>query len=126
MSAEISGSVGRWEKGARNLQPDVKTVQRLLSTAAKTLKASEIDPKAVDGKISRLLAASDTVKAIEAFQSRFTAAADGIIEIGSQTWTALLQVPAQLVSGCIHQRWLRRELDEARPNGGENWLSLTD
>jgi len=125
MSVEISGSVGRWEKGARNLQPDVKTVQRLLSTAAKTLKASEIDPKAVEGKISRLLRPK-TVKAIEAFQSRFRAAANGIIEIGSQTWTALLQVFARLVSGCIHQRWLRRELDKARPNGGENWLSLTD
>ena len=94
MSAEISGSVGRWEKGARNLQADVKTAQRLLSTAAKTLKAPEIDPKTVDGKISRPPAASDTVKAIEAFQSRFTAAADGIIEVGSQTWIALLQAAA--------------------------------
>ncbi len=91
MSLEISGSVGRWEKGARNLQPDVKTVQGLLSAAAKMLNAPEIDPKAVDGKISRPPATSDTVKAIEAFQSRFTAAADGIIEVGSQTWAALLQ-----------------------------------
>jgi murein DD-endopeptidase MepM/ murein hydrolase activator NlpD len=94
MSVEISGSVGRWEKGARNLQSDVKTVQQLLSAAAKTLKAPEIDPKAIDGKISRPPATSDTVKAIEAFQNRFTTAADGIIEVGSQTWAALIQAGA--------------------------------
>jgi hypothetical protein len=45
MKPEISGSVGRWEKGARNLQADVKIVQGLLRGAAKTLKAPEIDPK---------------------------------------------------------------------------------
>jgi murein DD-endopeptidase MepM/ murein hydrolase activator NlpD len=91
MSLEISGSVGRWEKGAQNLQADVRTVQRLLKAAAKTLNAPEIDPRAVDGKISRPPATSDTVNAIEAFQSRFTTAADGVIAVGSQTWVALLQ-----------------------------------
>ena len=50
MSSEISASVGRWEKGARNLQGDVKTVQRLLETAAEILEAPEIDPKGVHGK----------------------------------------------------------------------------
>ena len=69
MKPEISGSVGRWEKGARNLQADVKIVQGLLRGAAKTLKAPEIDPKGVDGKISRPPAMSDTVIAIEAFQA---------------------------------------------------------
>jgi hypothetical protein len=39
-----SGIIGRWEKGARNLQPDVKIVQGLLRGAAKTLEAPEIDP----------------------------------------------------------------------------------
>jgi len=90
MKPEISGSVGRWEKGARNLQADVKIVQGLLRGAAKTLKAPEIDPKGVDGKISRPPAMSDTVIAIEAFQSRFTGAVDGVIAPGSQTWAALL------------------------------------
>jgi hypothetical protein len=86
MSSEISASVGRWEKGARNLQDDVRTVQRLLKAAAEILEAPEIDPKGVDGKISRPSATSDTVEAIEAFQSRFTSAVDGVIAPGSQTW----------------------------------------
>ena len=90
MKPEISGSVGRWEKGARNLQADVKIVQGLLRGAAKTLKAPEIDPQGVDGKISRPPAMSDTVIAIEAFQSRFTGAVDGIVGPSSQTWAALL------------------------------------
>ena len=40
MSSEISASVGRWEKGARNLQDDVRSVQRLLKTAAEILGRS--------------------------------------------------------------------------------------
>src|SRR5467141_1730006 len=50
-SAAISASVGRWEKNASNLPEDVKTVQRLLETAAQKLHAPELDPKGVDGKI---------------------------------------------------------------------------
>jgi murein DD-endopeptidase MepM/ murein hydrolase activator NlpD len=96
MSSEISASVGRWEKGARNLQDDVRSVQRLLKTAAEILEAPEIDPKGVDGKISRQSATSDTVKAIEAFQSRFTSAVDGIIAPGSQTLATLLGVAAKV------------------------------
>src|SRR4051812_11501992 len=95
MSAKISDSVGRWEKGARNRLADVKTVQRLLQGAARALEAPEIDPGTVDGKISRPPATSDTVNAIEAFQSRFTTAADGIIAVGSQTWSALLEAAAK-------------------------------
>jgi murein DD-endopeptidase MepM/ murein hydrolase activator NlpD len=87
MSPEISASVGRWEKGARNLQPDVMMVQRLLQAAAKALEAPEIDPKGVDGKISR---PSATCGRIEVFQSRFTGSVDALIALGSQTWTALL------------------------------------
>jgi len=96
MSSEISASVGRWEKGARNLRDDVRTVQRLLKTAAAILEAPEIDPKGVDGKISRPSATSDTVEAIEAFQSRFTSAVDGVIAPGSQTWAALVGVAAKV------------------------------
>ena len=91
MSSEISGSVGRWEKGARNLQADVKKVQRLLTAAAKTLQAPKINPKKVDGKISRAPARSDTVNAIEAFQRRFTSSVDGVIAPKGQTWAALLE-----------------------------------
>jgi peptidoglycan hydrolase-like protein with peptidoglycan-binding domain len=87
----LSGSVGRWEKGARNLQADVETVQRLLQAAAQKLQAPEVDPKGVDGKIARPPAKSNTVAAIEAFQSRFNISIDGLIEPGSQTWQALAQ-----------------------------------
>lgn len=85
MSSEISGSVGRWEKGARNLQVDVTKVQRLLKAAAETLRAAEISPGKVDGKAARPPARSATVKAIEAFQSRFTSSVDGVIAPGSST-----------------------------------------
>ena len=39
----ITGSVGRWEKGARNLQADVATVQRLLETAAQKLHGAHLE-----------------------------------------------------------------------------------
>ena len=87
----ITSSVGRWEKGARNLQADVETVQRLLETAAKKLQAPDLDPKGVDGKIARQSAKSNTVAAIEAFQKRSNISIDGLIEPGGQTWQALLQ-----------------------------------
>ena len=90
MSSQISKSVGRWEKGASNLQPDVEVVQGLLETAAHALQAPELDPKGVDGKIARPPATSNTVTAIEAFQSRFTSSVDGLINPDSQTWHALL------------------------------------
>jgi hypothetical protein len=89
--ALISGSVGRWEKGARNLQADVETVQRLLQAAAQRLQAPQLDPKGVDGKIARQSAKSNTVAAIEAFQSRSNVSIDGLIEPSSQTWQALLE-----------------------------------
>ena len=87
----ITDSVGRWEKGARNLQADVETVQRLLETAAQTLKAADLDPKGVVGKIARQSAKSNTIAAIEAFQKRSNISSDGLIEPGRQTWQALLQ-----------------------------------
>ena len=90
-SAVITGSVGRWEKGAGNLPADVETVQRLLQTAAQKLQALQLDPKGVDGKIGRPPRTSNTVNAIEAFQSRSNISIDGLIEPGSQTWRALLQ-----------------------------------
>src|SRR4029453_7360134 len=68
--AVITGSVGRWEKGARNIPADVETVQRLLQAAAQKLQAPQLDPKGVDGKIARPPAKSNTAAAIEAFQSR--------------------------------------------------------
>jgi hypothetical protein len=90
-SAVISGSVGRWEKNARNLPADVQTVQRLLQTAAQKLLAPQLDPKGIDGKIAQPPGKSNTVAAIEAFQSRSNISVDGLIEPDSQTWQALLQ-----------------------------------
>ena len=90
-SAVITGSVGRWEKSAGNLPADVETVQRLLQTAAQKLQAPQLDPKGVDGKIAQPPRNSNTVNAIEAFQSRSNISIDGLIEPESQTWQALLQ-----------------------------------
>jgi len=89
--AAITGSVGRWEKNAGNLPADVQTVQRLLQAVAQKLQAPQLDPKGVDGKIARPPGKSNTVAAIEAFQSRSNISIDGLIEPGSQTWQALLQ-----------------------------------
>ena len=94
--AVITGSVGRWENGARNLQADVETVQRLLEAAAQKLQAPQLDPKGVDGKIARQSSKSNTVAAIEAFQSHSNISIDGLIEPGSQTWQALLQAGGKL------------------------------
>ena len=91
MSSQISGSVGRWEKGAQNLRADVMTVQRLLEAASKTLQAPELDPNGVDGKVAKPSSKSDTVSAIEAFQRRFTRAVDGLIEPDSQTCNPSIQ-----------------------------------
>jgi murein DD-endopeptidase MepM/ murein hydrolase activator NlpD len=96
MSSEISASVGRWEKGARNLKADVRTIQLLLQEAAIALRAPEIDPKGVDGKISRPPKTSATVEAIEAFQNRYTGAVDGVVAPGGQTWAALLGAAAKM------------------------------
>jgi len=66
-------------------------VQRLLQTAAQKLLAPQLDPKGIDGKIAQPPGKSNTVAAIEAFQSRFGISIDGLIEPDDQTWQALLQ-----------------------------------
>jgi murein DD-endopeptidase MepM/ murein hydrolase activator NlpD len=71
-------------------------VQRLLEAAAQALQAPQLDPKGVDGKIARPPATSNTVTAIEAFQSRFTSSVDGLIKPDSQTWHALLEAVGEL------------------------------
>jgi hypothetical protein len=118
----ITGSVGRWEKGAGNLQVDVKTVQRLLETAAQKLQAPDLDPKGVDGKIARESAKSNTVAAIEAFQKRSNISIDGLIEPGGQTWQALLQAAGPLRND-DPQTYIREisvSLDDP-----DHWLTLT-
>ena len=90
MSSNLSASVGRWERRARNRPTDVEVVQRLLQTAAQALQAPQLDPKGVDGKIAHPPGSSNTVAAIEAFQARYTSSVDGLIKPDSQTWHALL------------------------------------
>jgi hypothetical protein len=118
----ITDSVGRWEKGARNLQADVKTVQRLLETAAQELQAPDLDPKGVDGKIARDSAKSNTVAAIEALQKRSNVSIDGLIEPGGQTWQALLQAagPLQNDDSETYIQEISVSLDDP-----DHWLTLT-
>jgi len=119
----ITGSVGRWEKGAGNLPSDVETVQRLLQTAAQKLQAPELDPKGVDGKIARPPRNSNTVAAIEAFQSRSNISVDGLIEPGGPTWQALLQAAGgtlPLPNGETYIQEISVSLDDP-----DHWLTLT-
>ncbi len=90
----LTGSVGRWEKNAQNLATDVARVQRLLETAAQKLQAPQLDPKGVDGKIAQPPRRSNTVAAIEAFQSHSALPVDGLVEPGSPTWQALVRAGA--------------------------------
>jgi len=92
MEWRIDGSVGRREKGAVNTEADVETVQEMLRNAAMILDDSLVDPGGIDGKIGMDASKSDTVQAIESFQSRFLTAPDGIIEAGGRTWRELLSV----------------------------------
>jgi hypothetical protein len=94
-SSQISGSVGSWTGGANNLQADVKTVQRLLTAAAQKLQAPEIDPKGIDGLISKPPRKSNTVSAILAFQTRSNILADGLIGPGTPSWDALLKAAGE-------------------------------
>lgn len=87
---EISGSVGRWSKGAVNKKADVETVQDMLRTAAMIENEPRWDPDNVDGSINRNEQNSGTIKAIEAFQARFMTAPDGVISVGQGTWRELV------------------------------------
>jgi murein DD-endopeptidase MepM/ murein hydrolase activator NlpD len=83
--------VGRWEVGARNNRRDVETVQTLLASAAAHLADAALHPGVADGLIARDSDSSATVRAIEAFQGRFMAAPDGVIEVNRRTWNELVR-----------------------------------
>ncbi len=89
---KISGSVGRRTKGALNKPADVEIVQNMLRTAAMILGETRIDPGGLDGDIAKNESKSGTIRAIEAFQSRFFAHPDGVIEMGGRTWRELLSI----------------------------------
>jgi hypothetical protein len=92
LNLQISGSVGRRDKGAVNDKADVETVQQMLRHAAQILSDPRLDPGDTDGAIARDAAQSDTVRAIEAFQSRLFTRPDGVIDIGGRTWRELVRV----------------------------------
>ena len=89
---QIGGSVGRWDRGARNAQADVEVVQDMLRHASMLLGDPRLDPGAIDGAIGHDPASSKTVKAIEAFQGRFMSNPDGRIDAGGRTWNELVSV----------------------------------
>lgn len=85
---KISNSVGRKSKGAVNQTADVETVQNMLRLAAMIEGDQKLDPGGVDGTIDANESADDTIRAIEAFQSRFFKP-DGVIGVGKRTWREL-------------------------------------
>src|SRR5919201_3114887 len=120
----ITGSVGRWEKGARNLQADVETVQRFLQAASQKLQAPDLDPKGIDGKIARQSAKSNTVAAIEAFQKRSNISIDGLIEPGGPTWQAFLQAAGGPQPLPIDDQTYIKEISVSLDDP-DHWLTLT-
>jgi murein DD-endopeptidase MepM/ murein hydrolase activator NlpD len=62
----------------------------MLRNAAMILGEPQVDPGGIDGEIARDAQTSATVKAIEAFQSRFLTNADGVIDVGGRTWRELV------------------------------------
>lgn len=88
----ISDSVGRRSKGAVNDKADVETVQNMLRLGAMIESQPALDPGAIDGTIDANESNDDTVKAIEAFQSRFLTSPDGVIGVGKRTWRELMTV----------------------------------
>jgi hypothetical protein len=98
--ASISASVGSYESGAKNLPPDVRTVQQLLTQAAKKLNVPAFDPKGVDGKIGRPGSRSNTVAAIVNFQREQVRMQrpDERIDVNGQTWQKLVAVAGPIAS----------------------------
>ena len=87
---QIKNSVGRKSKGAVNEPTDVETIQAMFRLAVQLDGDPRLDPGAVDGTIENE-ADDDTIRAIEAFQSRFFKP-DGVISVGKRTWRELLDL----------------------------------
>ncbi|WP_425616054.1 peptidoglycan-binding protein [Anatilimnocola sp. NA78] len=96
--ASISGSVGSYESGAKNQQADIRTVQELLTQAAKKLNSPGFDPKGIDGKIGKPGSNSKTVAAITAFQKQQVGMSlpDQRIDVNGATWKKLVAVAGSL------------------------------
>jgi hypothetical protein len=94
MASSITAAVGSYESGATNLSADIRTVQELLTQAAKKLNVSAFNPGGVDGKIARPGSNSNTVKAIAAFQKQQVGMSrpDERIDVNGNTWRKLVAV----------------------------------
>ena len=88
---QIKKPVGRKSKGAINDPADVETVQNMFRLAAMIEHQPNLDPGAVDGTIDANEGTDDTIRAIEAFQSRFFTP-DGVINPGKRTWRELVDL----------------------------------
>jgi len=87
---QIKNSVGRKSKGAVNDKADVETIQAMFRLAVQIDGDQRLDPGAVDGTIEDE-SNDDTIRAIEAFQSRFFKP-DGVISVGKRTWRELVDL----------------------------------
>ena len=87
---QIKNSVGRKSKGAVNDKADVETIQAMFRLAVQLDGDARLDPGAVDGTIENE-SDDDTIRAIEAFQSRFFKP-DGVISVGKRTWRELVDL----------------------------------
>lgn len=94
MASSITAAVGSYESGATNLSADIRTVQELLTQAAKKLNTAAFNPGGVDGKIGRPGKNSNTVKAIVAFQKQQVGMTrpDERIDVNGSTWKKLVAV----------------------------------
>lgn len=81
----ITAPVGDWKQGAVNIPSDVCTIQLMLEHAARRAANPRLDPKGIDGSISRQAGKSSTVNAITAFQRTFMSQPDGLIEPSGET-----------------------------------------
>lgn len=95
MTVSISMSVGDWNKGCKNREIDVTTVQELLETVAAKKDKPQYHPGAIDGLIARPPKTSSTVKAIVAFQRSFMSSPDGRVDPGGKTLQKLNEIANQ-------------------------------
>lgn len=117
----ISATVGDWDKGAKNAPDDVETIQLLLEYVSQNRGRQELNPRGIDGQISRVPGRSSTVKAIHAFQRTFMTRSDGLVEPDGTTLKKLREE----VEGSSSKAKLGAESVMRAPHRGDDlppWL----
>lgn len=94
MNKKITAPVGPWDdnvvkKTGGNRKTDVKTIQNLLLNASIKMKNPAWHPGTADGLISKNSRASNTLKAINAFQQKFLKHPDRRVDVSGKTLTKL-------------------------------------